>query len=75
MTPEAKAHLDEKRRNPDLFEGEGEYYYTMASLRDLFAGFAMAGLLSNPSIDELGPAEIAHDAGAYADAMLKERAK
>ncbi len=45
------------------------------SLRDWFAGMAMQGLLSNPSIiDTLGKYHNIIDTSfSYADAMLKER--
>ena len=78
MTPEEKERnkkrLEEKRRNPDLFEGDTDYYYTMVTLRDLFAGFALAGLLANPQI-LMEPKDAADTAGEHADALLKERAK
>lgn len=50
------------------------YYATSMTLRDLFVGFAMAGILANPTI-EMAPEDAADLAGRNADAMLKERAK
>ena len=44
-------------------------------LRDEFAKSALTGILANPSIDDLEASSIAHDAYAFADAMLKERSK
>lgn len=45
------------------------------TLRDEFAKSALTGILANPSIDDLEASSIAHDAYAFADAMLKERSK
>ena len=46
------------------------------TLRDLFAGFALAGMAANPgSAGSPGYSELAADAYGYADAMLRERAK
>ena len=73
MTASAEELRKETKRNPFLLDGDGEYYYTMATLRDLFAAFSMlahrAGEWDNT------PSGIAHRAYADADAMLKERAK
>lgn len=45
------------------------------TLRDEFAMAAMNGILSNPSVDDIGTEGVAHDAYLFADAMLKERSK
>lgn len=43
------------------------------TLRDLFAAFAMSGIMSRP-VEALGtPDTVAEDAGSVADAMLRER--
>lgn len=43
------------------------------SLRDVFAGQALVGLLSGNPDSDCGCAGYAHDAYMYADAMLKAR--
>lgn len=45
------------------------------SLRDYFAGQALAGLLTQPAEDEYGPKCFAEAAYEMADAMLKARNK
>lgn len=45
------------------------------SLRDWFAGQAMAAIMSNSAIDPRPAADVASDAYLAAEAMLKERAK
>ncbi len=45
-------------------------------LRDYFAAQAMAALIPlgiDGTVDDFGPTEVAHDAYAFADAMLKAR--
>jgi hypothetical protein len=44
------------------------------SLRDWFAGQALAGMLAKP-VNRTGMDAVASDAYNYADAMLAERAK
>ena len=51
-----------------------EYGDTGMSLRDYFAGQAMAGQLADPD-GEIDPKLIARWSYAYADAMLAEREK
>lgn len=48
---------------------------TGMSLRDWFAGQALAGLLAVPNGPQSGPDMYARDAYTVADAMLAERAK
>ncbi len=45
------------------------------TLRDYFAGQALAGMLANGELDYSEPYQIAGDAYRFSDAMLKERAK
>lgn len=45
------------------------------SLRDWFAGQALAGMFANQSYDEVMPVDMALQAYGAADAMLAERAK
>lgn len=45
------------------------------SLRDHFAGQALAGVAANPSSGCNSPSDLAHWAYQCADAMLRERAK
>ena len=45
------------------------------SLRDWFAGQALAGMLACPDTDPITTKMFASDAYLYADAMLAERAK
>ncbi len=59
----------EEPENPALLDSTAD-----SALRDLFAGFSIAGILGNPSI-ELSTHDAAALAGETADAMLKERAK
>ena len=71
--------------NPKLFycgqfdSQQGSYptVETEITLRDLFAAFAMIGLISNPREDFAATTreEKAVEAGRQADAMLAERAK
>lgn len=54
--------------------------YPGMSLRDYFAGQALAGLLAHPTativtVNEEDAAYVAHAAGMYADAMLAARSK
>ena len=65
-------------KNPKLFDlwlATG-HPYTEITLRDLFAAFAMIGLISNPREDFAATTreEKAVEAGRQADAMLAERA-
>ena len=57
-------------------EGEGDKLFTGMSLRDWFAGQALASMTAAPDYSK-GPcnAEMAHRAFIIADAMLRERAK
>ena len=43
------------------------------TLRDEIAIAALQGMMSNPSLDYLGPEEFAEDAYKIADAMLAQR--
>lgn len=56
----------------DCPEASGYFFESGMSLRQYFAGRAMQGLLSNSSIDQLTPAEIASDATLFADALIAE---
>lgn len=49
-----------------------EAHYLGMTLRDWFAGQALAGLLAE-SMHDCGPSGIAHDCYQYADAMLEAR--
>jgi hypothetical protein len=42
------------------------------TLREWFAGHALAGLLANPSIEDLSQEQIASDAVLFADALLEQ---
>ena len=64
-----------KPSNPTIFsEMESADYWTNITLRDLFAGLALAGMLAHP-VDGAIPTEYAEDAYSYADAMLAERGR
>jgi hypothetical protein len=45
------------------------------TLREWFAGHALAGLLANPSIGYLSQEQIASDAVLFADALLEQLTK
>ena len=47
---------------------------TNISLRDWFAGQALAAILTDPEYREMLPSDIAEDAYVYADKMLEARA-
>lgn len=53
--------------------GSGLYPDSGMSLRDWFAGQALAGLLADSSNADCGPKGYAHDAYLMADAMLAAR--
>lgn len=60
----------------DLSSSDGSSQrLTGMSLRDWFAGQALAGMLANPHAPQSGADMYARDAYTVADAMLAERAK
>ena len=60
--------------NPPLFSKWQGSAWSEISLRDIFAGFALAGACVNePGVED--SADLASEAYAHADAMLAERAK
>jgi len=66
-------------RDPRLFSppsagGLGSAYLTEITLRDLYAGLAMAALIVAAHADGLTQDEIAGLAWSHAEAMLTERA-
>ena len=69
--------------NPRAFPGQPrdshdvpcDEYNPGMTLRDYFAGQALAGLVYHQADFELTPANWAHDAYQLADAMLAEREK
>ena len=67
--------------NPSAFpthpDGQGHPLFTGMTLRDYFAGQALAGVLANQESTSLDgtPEEFAADAYSFADAMLAERAR
>ena len=63
-----------KPKNPDLFDGGIDGACTDVTLRDLFAAFALAGLLGRDEkyLDTLACSRAAY---AAADYMLAEREK
>jgi hypothetical protein len=66
-----------KPTNPPLFdtmEMQETVYETGVTLRDFFAGLALAGMLAHP-VDGAIPVEYAGDAYDFADAMLAERGR
>jgi hypothetical protein len=50
-----------------------EGYEDGMTLRDYFAGQALAGITADPSVEDMDQNEIAEAAYLYADAMLKAR--
>lgn len=63
---------DAKATNPDLFMGSESY--TEVTLRDMFAAFAMAGLVNAVAIEGgMTDADVAREAYKSADAMLAQR--
>lgn len=77
--------MSDKIENPPAFPRSGSVYDYGAqpgmTLRDYFAGQALAGLLAHPYCKSVGPGfngvtvRVAIEAYAVADAMLAERAK
>ena len=61
-------------RSVPLEEG-GQFFAAGMSLRDWFAGQALAGLLASPVTDDMSWSEIASKAYNAANSMLAERAK
>lgn len=60
------------------YEGDAHYTCPGMSLRDYFAGQALAGMLASPPIIDRSSAKVKHDKWAqnaylFADAMLAER--
>jgi len=64
--PGTEAHWYEEVKN-------GETYHPGMSLRDYFAGQALAGILSHPETGGDSPQTTAGMSYLYADAMLKQR--
>lgn len=64
---------DIQRRDPVTTEW-GDMPPQGMTLRDYFAGQALAGMVANPDIEIMRPHEYASDAYLYADAMMKARA-
>jgi hypothetical protein len=58
-------------RNPDLFNPTDDGWGTYVTLRDLFAGFAVTGLVSEPGYRR---EDVIREAFALADALLAVRA-
>ncbi len=58
-------------RNPDLFNPTDDGWGTDVTLRDLFVGFAITGLVSEPGYSR---ADVVKEAFVLADALLAARA-
>jgi hypothetical protein len=61
------------KRNPDLFDGDGNVYWTDITLRDLFAAFCAGGLMAKLGDDRGSERTNAEAAYAFAEALLDQR--